>query len=194
MNLAKRIKQYASTINYLQSSANSATYSSALNARSVSNVLARLDHFAERLNQQDQCISDNRIKIQYLLLSFDQFKIISENQFLALKDQLQVLSESSGVKRLLSLHLPSVEVADVEQTVVIEGLRGKMKCLEQTIVTERNAVIGLCDLVVGLSEKVDSSLGTALTSQSNTSGPVSGELFNLIRERDVVRKGIEKLV
>ena len=111
-----------------------------------------------------------------------------------MKDQLQVLSESSGVKRLLSLHLPSVEVADVEQTVVIEGLRGKMKCLEQTIVTERNAVIGLCDLVVGLSEKVDSSLGTALTSQSNTSGPVSGELFNLIRERDVVRKGIEKLV
>ena len=52
-------------------------------------------------------------------------------------------------------------------------------------------------MFVGLSEKVDSSLGTALTSQSNTSGPVSGECFNLIRERDVVRKGIkqsEKLI
>ena len=88
--------------------------------------------------------------------------------------------------------LPSVEVADVEQTVVIEGLLGKMKGLEQTIVTERNAVKGLRDMVVGLSEKVDSSLGTALTSRSNTSGPVSGERFNLIRERDVVRKGIER--
>ena len=47
-------------------------------------------------------------------------------------------------------------------------------------------------MVVGLCEKVDSSLGTALTSGSNTSGPVSGECFNLIKERDVVRKGIER--
>ena len=47
-------------------------------------------------------------------------------------------------------------------------------------------------MVVGLSEWVDSSLGTALTSQPNTSGPVSGDRFNLIREHDVVRKGIER--
>ena len=130
--------------------------------------------------------------MQSLLSSLDQFKITSENQFASLKDQHLVLSESCVIKSLRSLPLPSVEVADVEQTVVIEGLRGKMKALEQTIVTERNAVKGLCDMVVGLSEKVDSSLGTALTSRSNTSGPVSGEHVNLIRERDVVRKGIER--
>ena len=106
----------------------------------MSNVSARLDHFAERLNQQDQCISDNRVKIQSLISSLDQFKIIFENQFLSLKDQFQVLSESSGIERLSSLPLPPVEVADVEQTVVIEGFRGKMKGLEQNIVTERNAV------------------------------------------------------
>ena len=158
----------------------------------ISNVSARLDHFVERLNQQDQCISDNRGKIQSLLFSFDQFKIVSETQILSLKDQLQVLSESSGFERPPSLPLPIVEVADPEQTVVIEGLWGKMKGLEQTIVTERVAVKGLRDMVVGLSEKVDSSLGTALTSRSNTSGPVSGERLNLIRERDLVCKGIER--
>ena len=119
----------------------------------ISNVSARLDHFVERLNQQDQCISDNRGKIQSLLFSFDQFKIVSETQILSLKDQLQVLSESSGFERPPSLPLPIVEVADPEQTVVIEGLWGKMKGLEQTIVTERNAVKGLHDMVVGLSEK-----------------------------------------
>ena len=86
-----------------------------------------------------------------------------------MKGQLQALSESSNLERLSSLPLSSVEVVDAEKTVVIEGLRGKMKGLEQTIVTERNAVKGLRDMVVGLSEKVDSSLGTALTSQSNTS-------------------------
>ena len=102
------------------------------------------------------------------------------------------MSASSGLIRLPSLPLPSVEVVDAEQTVVIEGLRGKIKGLEQTIVTERNAVKGLCDMVVRLSEKVDSSLGTALTSRSNTRGPVSGECLNLIRERDVVCKGIER--
>ena len=55
-------------------------------------------------------------------------------------------------------------VVDTEHTVVIEGLCGKVKGLEQTLVTERNAVKGLRDMVVGLSERVDSSLGTALTS------------------------------
>ena len=68
--------------------------------------------------------------------------------------------------------LPSVEVPDVEQTVVIEGLTGKMKGLEQRIVTERNTVKGLRDMVVGLSEMVDSPVGTALTSQSNTNNNI----------------------
>ena len=95
------------------------------------------------------------------------------------------MSGSSNLEHLPSPPLSSVEIVDAEQTVVIEGLRGKMKGLEQTIVTERNAVRGLCDMVVGLSEKVDSSLGTALTSRSNTSGPVSGDCPNLIREHDI---------
>ena len=85
----------------------------------------------------------------------------------------------------------SVEVVDAEHTVVIEGLCGKVKGLEQTIVTERNAVKGLRDIVVHLSERVDSSLSTAMTSQP-ASGPVLGDRLNLIRERDVVRKGIER--
>ena len=67
-----------------------------------------------------------------------------------------------------------------------------MKGLEQTLVTERNAVKGLHDMAVDLSEKVDSSLGPALISRSNASGPVSGDRLNLIRERDVVCKGIEQ--
>ena len=117
---------------------------------------------------------------------------MSETQFLSLKDQLQALSVSSNLELLPSPPLSSVEIVDAEQTVVIEGLRGKMKDLEQTIVTERNAFKGLRDIVVDLSEKVDSSLGTALTSRSNTGGPVSGECLNLIRECDVIRKEIER--
>ena len=147
---------------------------------------------AERLNQQDQSISNNRNNIRSLRSSIDQLSTVSETQFLSLKDQLQALSESSNLERLPSPLLSSVEVVDAEQTVVIEGLRGKMKGLEQTIVTERNAVKGLRDMVVGLSERVDSSLGTALTSRSNTSGSVSGDRLNIIRELDVVRKGTEQ--
>ena len=115
-----------------------------------------------------------------------------EIQFLALKGQLHALSESSNTEYLPSLPVSSVEVVDAEQTVVIEGLRGKMKGLEQTLVTDRNAVKGLRDMVVGLSERVDLSLGTALTSRSNAREPVSGNCLNLIRERDVVCKGIER--
>ena len=47
-------------------------------------------------------------------------------------------------------------------------------------------------MVVEFSEIGDLSLGTALTSLSNTIGPVSGERLNLIREREVVRKRIER--
>ena len=75
----------------------------------------------------------------------------------------------------------------MKQKEVIEGLRG----LEQTILTEQNAVEGLREMVVGLNEKVDFSLGTALSSNYNTSGPVSVGLNNLVRECDIVRKGIE---
>ena len=148
VNLVNRIKQYASTINDLQSSTNSTIYSSNLNAWSVSNISARLDQFAERLNQQDQFISDNHGEIRSLLFSLDQFKTVSETQFLSLKNQLQALRESSDLERLPSLPVPSVEVVDAEQTVVVEGPQGKMKVLEQTIITERNAVKGLRDMVV----------------------------------------------
>ena len=87
--------------------------------------------------------------------------------------------------------MSSVEVVDTKHTVVIEGLCGKIKGLEQTLVTERNAVKGLRDMVVGLSERVDSSLGTALTSRFNTSEPVFGDCLNISREREVICKGIE---
>ena len=83
---------------------------------------------------------------------------------MTLRDQFQALSVSSNTERLPSPPLSSVEVVDTEQTVVVEGLHGKVKGLKQTLVTECNAVKGLLDMVVDLSEKVDSSLGTALTS------------------------------
>ena len=89
---------------------------------------------------------------------------------MSLRDQLLVLSELSNTVCLPSYPLSSVKVVDTEHTVVIEGLRGKVKGLEQTLVTERNAVKGLRDIVVGLSERVDSSLGIASTSRPNTSG------------------------
>ena len=68
-NLVGRIKQYASTISDLQSTTNSAIFNSDLNSLSFSSVLARLDHFAERLHQQDHLISDKSVRIQSLISS-----------------------------------------------------------------------------------------------------------------------------
>ena len=102
-----------------------------------------------------------------------------------------MLSESANSVQSSPIPTPPVEVVDAEHTEVIEGRRGKVKGLEKTIVTERNAVKGLRDIVVDLIDRVDSSLSTALTSQP-ASGPVLGDRFNLTRERDVVRKGIER--
>ena len=46
---------------------------------------------------------------------------------LSLRDQLQVLSESSNTVHPSSHPTSPVEVVDVEHTVVIEGLCGKVK-------------------------------------------------------------------
>ena len=97
---------------------------------------------------------------------------------------------TNDVKERLS-DLGSVP-CDNDFLIIVGGCSGKVKGLEQTLVTEGNTVKGLRDMVVGLSERVDSSLGTAFTSRSNTSGPVSGDSLNLIRERDVVCEGIEQ--
>ena len=102
-----------------------------------------------------------------------------------------MLGESANTVHPSPIPTSSVEILDVEHAVVIEGFCGKVKGLEQTIVTDRNAVKSLRDMVVGLSEHVDSSLSTAVTSQP-ASGPVLGDRLNLIREQDVVRKGIER--
>ena len=76
-------------------------------------------------------------------------------------DQLQALSKSTNT---VCVPASSAKVVEVEHTVIIEGLRGKVKGLEQTIVTERNAVKGLRDIVIDLSEHVDSSLSTAVST------------------------------
>ena len=88
-----------------------------------SNTSVRLDHLAEKLNHLDQRITNNRDDICSLCSSFDQFSIVSETQFLSLRNQLQALSESSNIACLPSPPLSSADVVDTEQTVVIEGLR-----------------------------------------------------------------------
>ena len=115
---------YGTNISDLQSSTNSAVYACDLNARTNSNISVRLDHLAEKFNQLDQHISNNHDNISSLRSSLDQFSIVSETQFLSLRDQFQALSGSSNTERLPSPPLSSVEVVDTEQTVVIEGFRG----------------------------------------------------------------------
>ena len=95
-----------------------------------SSVSARLDHFAECLNQQDQIVTDNSVKIQSLICSFDQFRLNSESQLSSLEDQIKVLNEVPSVGRSPVCPPVPVEVLEVEQEEVVEGLRGKVKGLE----------------------------------------------------------------
>ena len=86
--------------------------------------------------------SSNRDDLMLLCSMIDQLRATSDSQFSSLTNQLQVLSESSNTAQPPPIPTLSVEVVDAEHTVIIEGLRGKVKGLEQTIVTERNAVQG----------------------------------------------------
>ena len=157
-NLVTRIKLYSSIIADLQTSSNATSHACDLNSRMNSIISTRIDQLAERFNQLELRTSNNPDDLLSLCTLIDQLRTTSETQFLLLMDQLQVLCKSANTVHPSPIHRSSVKVVDVEYTVVIEGLCGKVKGLDQTIVTERNAVKGLLDLVVGLSECIDSSL------------------------------------
>ena len=95
-----------------------------MNARTNSAISSRLDHLTERFNQLDQCRANNRDDLLSLRTLIDQLCTTSDTQFSSLKDQLQVLSESSST---VPVPTSSAEVDEVEHTVVIEGLRGGLK-------------------------------------------------------------------
>ena len=154
-NLVTRIKLYNSTIADLQTSSNATSYACDLNARTNSTILARLYQLTEKYNQQDQCMSNNRDDLLSLCSLIDKFCDSSKTQFLSLRDELQVLIDSSNTICLPSPPTSSVEVVETEHTVFIEGLCGKVKGLEQTIVTERNAVKDLCDMVADLWSRLN---------------------------------------
>ena len=59
----------------------------------------------------------------------DQLCATSDSQFSLLTKQLQVLRESPKVAQFLHVPTSSVEAADAEHTVIIEGLCGKVKGL-----------------------------------------------------------------
>ena len=116
--------------------------------RSFSYVSSRLDHFADRINQQDQVIAENSIKIQSLACSLDQFKLNSEAQLLLIDDQLKVLCGVSNLETNPQLSSVPVVTLSLEQEEVVEVLRGKVKGLEQRIQTEGYVFEGLREMVV----------------------------------------------
>ena len=160
-NLVTRIKLYSSTIADLQTSSNAMSYACDSNTWTNSTILTRLDYLTERFNQLEKSTSNNHSDFLNISKSIDNFRDLYDTQFLYLRDQLQSLSESGSTARAPAL---SAKVVDGESTVVIEGLRGKVRSLEQTIVTERDTVRGLQDMLIDLSELVDSSLSTAVSS------------------------------
>ena len=118
----------------------------------------------------------------------DQLRARSDSQFSLLSKQLQSLLQSPRVEPTLHNPTPSAEAADIKHTIIIEDPCGKVKGLERTIVTKRNAVLGLKDMVVDLSECIDSSLSTAVASKS-AGGHLLRDRINISREREVISKG-----
>ena len=141
-----------------------------------------IDQLVERFNQLELRTSNNWDDLSMI----DQLRATSDSQFSSFTNQLQVLSEFSNTPQPPPFPTLSVEVVDAEHTVGMQGLRGKVKGLEQTIIAEHNAVLGLRDMVIDLSECMDSSLSTAVTSRP-ASGPVLEDRLNSTREHDVVR-------
>ena len=111
-------------------------FNSNRNACSFSCVSARLDHL-EQLNQQNQVVSENTVKIQSLVSSLDQFKSHTERRLSVFEDQIKTLHLVASVETDPIISPILVEPLGLEQEEVVEGLPGKVKGLEKQIQTER---------------------------------------------------------
>ena len=101
-----------------------------LNANSFLSVSARLEHFAEWINQQDQVIAENSIKIQSLACYLDEFKVNTEAHLLLIDHQFKVLCDVSNLEANLQHTTVPVITVGLEQEEVVERLCGKVKGLE----------------------------------------------------------------
>ena len=128
--LVTRLKQYSTRVNDIQMTASNVISNSDLNANSFLSVSARLEHFAEWINQQDQVIAENSIKIQSLACSLDQFKVNTEAHLLLIDHQFKVLCDVSNLEANLQHPTVPVITLGLEQEEVVEHLRGKVKGLE----------------------------------------------------------------
>ena len=120
-----------------------------------SSITDRMDLLAEHFNQLEIRTSSNCDDLMLMCSMIDQLRAMSDSQFSLLTKQFQVLHEAHQVAQSLHVSTSSVEAADAEHTVIIEGFCDKDKGLEQTIVTKANAGLAIRDMIVDLSESVD---------------------------------------
>ena len=125
-----RLRLYATNINDIQVSANSAISNSDLNTHSLSSVSSRLDHLAECLNQQNQVVSENTVKIQSLVSSLDQFKANTERWLSVFEDRIKSHRVTARMEAAPIVSPVPVEILGLELDEVVEVLREKVKGLE----------------------------------------------------------------
>ena len=129
-NLVTRIKLYSSTIADLKSTSNATSYACDIKACINSSITARIDLLAEKFNQLDIRTSCNHSDIMLICGMIDQLRARSDSQFSSLSKQIQSLLQSPRAEPTLHNPTSPAEAAEIEHTIIIEDLCGKVKGLE----------------------------------------------------------------
>ena len=129
-NLVTRIKLYSSTMADLKSTSNATLYACDINARTNSSITTRLDSLAEKFNQLDIRTSRNHDDVMLVCGMIDELRARSDSQFSLLSKQIQTLLQSPRAEPMVHNPTSSAEAAEIEHTIIIEDLCGKVKGLE----------------------------------------------------------------
>ena len=84
-------------------------------------------------------------------------------------------------------------INDSAPGLAVESMRGEVRQLRKTISADKHVTEGLRNLVVGLAEQVERSAVVSLSAPGPGSNLHSSSSEGVIREREIVRKGIERL-
>ena len=143
----------------------------------------RVDRIASSLTENISNISSCNANLRTIASTIESFKETVSSRL----DLLE--SNANKVNTNPVNHIIDVEASNSS----LSGLGKKIRGLEKRVETEGLTVENLTEMVVGLKEQLDSSsLATVSRSIAPQDRSVGGDKLNLLKERDVVRKGLER--
>lgn len=183
-NHLSRVDRTVSSINASVESAKVLFQGLSIEFSSIKRVMSSHKDTLEKIDQ----------RCSYLELGLDNVRKDMNDKFSTFQQWFDDMRHQSDapVPREIVNSIQEV-INDSAPGLAVESMRGEVRQLRKTISADKHVTEGLRNLVVGLAEQVERSAVVSLSAPGPGSNLHSSSSEGVIREREIVRKGIERL-